>query len=318
MLKELKFVQGAIAKKDLIPAMTHFAIENNTVRSFNGCIALCAPIPVDINCRPKAIPMVQAIDNCSNDVITMSMTPAGRLRIQSGEFRVFIDCIDEETPHVLPEGEYIDINGEDFLKAFKILLPFIGDDASRKWTNGILLRNHSAFATNNVCLVEYWLDSQVPFSINIPSAAIKEILRIKEVPINVQLSESNITFHYSDGRWIRTQLNTAQWPDLNKILDQDCQPIPINPNLFSGIAAIKPFVDKLGRIFFEHGIIRTHLEENEGATYEIENFPFNGVYNIDMLELLNGVVNKIDFTTYPKPCLFFNNKLRGAIIGMVI
>jgi len=27
MLRELKFVQGAVAKKDLLPAMTHFAIE---------------------------------------------------------------------------------------------------------------------------------------------------------------------------------------------------------------------------------------------------------------------------------------------------
>ena len=44
MLKALKFVQGAVSKKDLVPALTHFRIENGTVRSYNGMLALCTPI----------------------------------------------------------------------------------------------------------------------------------------------------------------------------------------------------------------------------------------------------------------------------------
>ena len=54
MLKELKFVQGAVSSKDFIPALTHFRIENGTVRSFNGLLALCSPIALDIDCTPKA------------------------------------------------------------------------------------------------------------------------------------------------------------------------------------------------------------------------------------------------------------------------
>lgn len=88
MLKELKFVQGAVAKKDLLPAMTHFAIEGGHVRSYNGTLALSSPIPFDIDCKPKAGPLVQAIANC-NDTVTLSMTPAGKLRIQSGKFWAF-------------------------------------------------------------------------------------------------------------------------------------------------------------------------------------------------------------------------------------
>jgi len=44
MLKELRFVQGAVAKKDFVPAMTHFRIEKGTVRSFNGNLAICSPL----------------------------------------------------------------------------------------------------------------------------------------------------------------------------------------------------------------------------------------------------------------------------------
>lgn len=49
MLKDLKFVQGAVAKKDLLPAMTHFRIENGHVRSFNGQMAISSPVAFDLS-----------------------------------------------------------------------------------------------------------------------------------------------------------------------------------------------------------------------------------------------------------------------------
>ena len=96
MLKELKFVSGAVAKKEFIPAITHFCIENGTVRAYNGTLALSSPIACDINCKPKAVPMVNAIARCS-ETITMSVTPTGKLSIKSGPFRALIECVPEET-----------------------------------------------------------------------------------------------------------------------------------------------------------------------------------------------------------------------------
>ena len=73
MLNELKFVQGSVAKKDFLPALTHFAIADGKVRGYNGSIALCSPIPFDIVCNPKAEPLVRAIANCS-DTVALALT----------------------------------------------------------------------------------------------------------------------------------------------------------------------------------------------------------------------------------------------------
>ena len=43
MLNELKFVQGSVAKKELLPSLTHFKIEDGHIRGFNGTIAISAP-----------------------------------------------------------------------------------------------------------------------------------------------------------------------------------------------------------------------------------------------------------------------------------
>lgn len=317
MLKELKFVQGAVARKEIIPTLSHFRIENGTVRSFNGNLALCSPIELDLNCSPKAVPFIKAIQNCT-DTVTMVMTTAGRLNIKSGAFKAFIECTDMEinTPHVIPEGEEFDINGEELLAALKALNPFVGNDASRPWSTGILLKGQSAFATNNVTLVEYWVGSTFPITCNIPKAAIREIVRINEPPKRAQMTENSISFHYDDGSWIRSALLAVDWPDVAKLLDSPANPTPLDERIFEALEAIKPFVDKFERVYINKGTLGTTLVEGEGASFEIPDFPYEGVYQLSILNLLRNVATKVDFSTYPKPCLFYGERLRGALMGM--
>lgn len=316
MLQELKFVQGSIAKKDYIPALTHFVIENGTVRGYNGMIALCSPIPFDIECKPKANELVKAIATCT-ETVQLSLTTAGRLSIRSGKFKAFIDCLpDEVTPHVHPEGTTVVIDGKILLEALKAVHPFVGNDASRPWSNGVLLVGQSAYATNNITMIEYWTGYNVPNPINIPGAAIKELLRIGEPPTSVQMTESSISFHFTGERWLRAQLFDTKWPDLTKVLNCESNPKPIDGELFEALKTIKQFTDKEGRIIFGENKIMTHPDESEGASYNIEGFNFTGTYQIDMLSLLNGTAKTIDWNSYPSPCMFFGDRLRGAIVGM--
>lgn len=316
IIDSLKFVRGAVSTKDLVPEMKHFAIQDGTVRAFNGVIAISCPIDFDVTCMPKAAPLVAAIGHCE-DVVSLGLTAGGRLRIQSGKFKAFIDCIEDPTEvHGRPTGDMVDIDGEVLLQAFRVLKPFIGSDASRPWVNGILLRGQSAFATNNVCLAEYWLGVDLPCTINIPQKAVDELLRVKAVPVRAQLCHHSVTFHYADGRWIRSQLYETNWPDLQKVLDRPSEPQPVPPGLFEGLSVIKPFVEKQGLVYFKDGALRTHQEDGLGAVYEVAGLHGEGVYHIGMLSLLDGAATAVDFTLYPQPLTFFGDRLRGAIVGL--
>lgn len=315
MLKELKFAMGAVSKKDFLPALTHFRIEDGKVRSFNGTLALCTPIALDIACTPKAEPLVKAIQHC-DETVSLSITPTGKLSVKSGGFKALIECVKEETPHVLPEGDMFEIDGTSLLKALQTLAPLIGDDASRPWSNGILLKDSSAFATNNIILAEYWVGSPFPITCNVPRMAIREMLRIGEPPIAAQATDKSITFHYPDQRWIRTALYETDWPDLQKVLNVESNACPIEELIFAGVEKLKPFADAMGRVFFQNGAMTTHLEQGEGASFAIEGFGYQGAYQMAMLSLLQGIAQTIDFTRYPAPCPFFGERLRGAIVGM--
>lgn len=317
MLEQLKFVMGAVAKKDLLPALTHFRIEDGAVRSYNGSLALCSPIPFDIECTPKAVPFYKAIQNCT-ETVTLSLTQAGRLNVRSGSFSAFIDCTDVVTPHVLPEGEPFEINGEELLKAFSILDPIIGDDASRPWSNGVLLRGQSAFATNNVVLAEYWIGTAFPKTCNISRDCITEMLRIKKPPISAQMTDNSITFNYPDERWIRASLLSTNWPAVEEQLNKSdvANATEINPLLYTAIENLEPFTDKLGRVYIFKDILGTTMEKGEGAKFDIPELGFEGVYSIPMLKLLKGFATHADFTQYPSPCPFYGDRLRGLIVGL--
>ena len=315
MLAALKFVKGAVASKGFSPELTHFKIENGTIKGFNGKLALCSPIDLDITVAPKAIPFIKAITAC-NATTAMHITPGGKLSIKSGKFKAFIETVDELFPEVHPEGDKFPIK-DTFIETLKQLIPFMAEDASRPWSRGVLLKGQSAYVTNNIIIIEAWMGKPFPVEVNIPATAVKELVRIKEDPTHMSMSDRTVTFYYDDGRWLRTNLNsTDNWPDVRPILDRKCEPQPVPKGFFEAIPDLIPFVGEFGALHFHEGTLCTDKNENEGASVVIEGLPKEGSFHGSQLGKLEGLVEAIDFTMYPLPCVFYGHNLRGAIIGL--
>lgn len=316
MLSSLKFVQGAVARKDFVPELTHFRIHGGSIRGYNGMLGLCCPIDLDLDVCPRATPFIKAIQTCQ-DTIQLHLTPGGKLSVKSGKFKALIECTTESFPEVEPEGEVVKPDGA-LLKTLKKLAPFISEDASRPWSRGILLRGQSAFATNNIVLVEAWLGYTFPVEINIPRAAIVELLRIGEEPEFLQVTKTSVTFHFSGKRWLRTQTFSTEWPDLGWVLDVPpaSDRLPIPDKLWDALESLDPFTEDLGKVFLFPGIIATSETKEIGAMVEVPELQATGCYNAKQLSLLKNVADRIDFSAYPGPSSFVGENIRGAIVGM--
>lgn len=298
--------------------MTHFAIHDGRVKSYNGMVALCSPLPFDINCNPHAETLYRAIENC-DDTVSLTMTPGGKLSVKSGKFKALVPCIEEVVDHPEPEGDRVDFDGAAILDAFKILEPITGDDASRPWQAGIMLKSGMAQATCNVVMVQYWMGTDFGHVVNVPAQCVREMLRVNEAPTHAQVSDNSITWHYASGRWIRSQLLPNDWPDFDKILagGLNCKATEVDPVIWEACEKLKKFCDKMERIYFENGRAFTHRNAEEGSEWLCESVRWAGVFNRTMLTLLQPIAQTADFTLWPKPCFFFGDRLRGAIVGMV-
>lgn len=317
MIETLKFIQGAVAKKDFVPVLTHVSIKGGFIQAYNGVVTLCSPIDLDLDCTPLATKFIKAIQTCK-DTVQMNITPTGRLSIKSKGFKTLVECSPDAFPSIDLEGERLPLPGDGFIKALKRLEPLIAEDASRPWARGILLNGKTASATNNVIVAQLWLDFKFPIMINLPHIAVNELIRIKKEPVEMIVANNHATFIYDDGRWLRSQLNETKWPDLDGFfknrVDSNSQVVP--EGFFDAIRDIIPFVDLVGRAHIMAGKVSTSTDIEMATTVEVEGLDGGGIYNASQLLLLEPIAHKLNFTAHPAPAVFYGENLRGSIIGM--
>ena len=316
MIEALKFVRGAVAKKDYQPVLTHFRIKDGRVTGYNGIVALSSPIDIDLDATPKEKPFVQAIERCKGTT-ALHMTPGGKLALKSGSFRAFVDCApdSELLDAIVPVGKEIPV-ATSLIPAISAISRFIGTDASRPWATGLLFRGFSAYTTNNIIVAEHWIGEGMP-EVNLPVAAIAELERIKEEPSSVLMDENSMTFFFSGGRWMRTQILGLDWPDVAPLLNVESNQKPLPKGFFEAVETLKPFVEEEGRVYFRSGRITTSSEEGAGASVDFEGLPERGAFHINHLLSLDGVAETIDFDKHPLPGPFFGGKTRGILLGMI-
>lgn len=322
MLDSLKFVRGVIGKQSLVQELNHYVIREGRITGTNGPMALSSPIDLTIEAYPDAASFAKAIAACS-DKTSIHMTAAGRLAIRSGKFKAFIDCLEEPSFIPTPEGEKVNCP-QGFLENVKQLTPFIGEDATRPWSMGLLMVSGTYMTTNNIMFVQKWTGHKVP-AINIPRPAIQELLRIGVDPTHIQIAENNISFLYENDRWLRTQTYAQSWPEkelgiINRVLAAEVNPVSLPEELSDALDTLLPFFrDKKGTaVYFEDGNISNHLEQEMGIHVEVEGAPQGVAFNIHQLRLLCQVANTVDWSLYPSPILFFGDNIRGAMAAMVV
>lgn len=318
MLAQLKFVQRGVARRDFVPGLTHFRIKDRRVTGFNGVYALSAPVEIGFNIAPSASRFIMALDACE-DVIQLSLAAdETNLTVRSGDFRSSVPCVGVETvPETQPEGIVVAPH-ESILDALTALREFVGFDASRPWATGILLRGQSAFATNNCVIAEYWLGTPFPYMVNIPSSVIDEVVKVNEELASMQISPNSITFHYSDGRWIKSALLALDWGDVSSHLDHAWNGSnlqPVQPGLADACEKLARFSAKEdSRIYFRGSFVATFGDKD---SIELPGAPSQGIYHVQFLNQVLAVAESIDFSKYPEPIPFAGHNLRGAMLGVI-
>lgn len=320
MIDQLKFVSRGIAKSDQIHSLTHFAIHKGRVTGFNGALSLSAPLPLSFDAAPAAIPFLRALDACE-ETISITQESASKIVVRSGTFKASVPCLDLKTiPKSEPEGVSLPCTG--IVAAFTTLKPFICTNPDRPALCSVLFREESAYATNNICVVQYWLGFAVPNWANVPVDIVDEVLRNKEEPVRMQLSDTSITFHYPDGRWIKCQLNSAEWPNLGQVLDiawKEAKLVPVAEELREGCRKLGKYVGKSGgKTYFRGTDVATAKEDSEDGIATVATAtPGKGCYWTKYLSDVLQTATMADFEKFPKPVPFVGDKVRGAIVGVV-
>lgn len=322
MLQELLFVRGALAKKDLLPVLTHFRLYQGRIQGGNGRVAIDIPCPSigDLDILVPGERFLKAVDACDGEP-ELSITKGERLSVKRGSFRAYLPLLEPEAyPLEYLDGHPVVTDGS-LLDVFKRLGPFVGEDASRPWACGILLDSGQAYATNNISLAVMpspW--SSFNESVVIPGYAIAEILRIGQEPKEIRLVEGqSASFEFDNGGWLKTTLIDLPWPDLTRLLDiTSCRWTQVDiSDLRAAISRVLPFCSDPDQpqVYFGPEGIRTP-DGTMSAQMEGIVLPL-GRWRVEPLQAALGEAIRIDLSQWPGPCPWeAEGGLKGLIIGL--
>lgn len=266
LLNTITFVKGAVAKRDLVPALTHYLIRDRRIYGFNGVVSLSCPVDIDGSWAPNAQQFWRVLELCGDGAEFVPDGDRILIRGQSGEIKVsaYVERIDPDSvPIPAVTGSTCPIP-PGFMDTLHLLRPFIGEDASRQQFQGIFFRKQVAWATNNVIAVEAWQGKHgktFPMIV-LPVEAIDELIRIKETPETMtnDVDAAMVTFHYSGGHTLTTRLLPYdRWPDFAQVFDEvDVSDVPSTPeHLFPALRQVKPFAnDRLSIVTLSPGQIQ--------------------------------------------------------------
>lgn len=323
MLNTLRFVRGAVSKKDSIPVLTHFHIYEGRIQGTNGRLTIDAPCS-ELSKFDLTVPaeiFLKAVDACQGEP-NLTLEGEGKLRVKGGGFKALIPLGDHA---IYPRGKRDSGSGTalssdiNLLTPLRALAPFIGEDASRDWACGVLFRNGIAYATNNAVLAASPA-CLFPMDLNLPFFLVEELIRIGREPSIIYATENSASFGYADGSWIKAQLLSAEWPDLEKLLPQFGEVLPPVPvGLALAVERVRPFCPdpKIPLIQFSVLGVGT-IDGDRSACVGDYNLPL-GQYRAEPLLGVLASAAEADFARYPQPVPWRGRAgVRGILVGVAM
>lgn len=257
-------VRGAVAKKNLLPILTSFCVQDGTIQGSNGFVTVGALCPeLDIDFAVQADKFIKAIDACPDEP-TLRLLDSGQLSISSGRFRARLPTRPTaDYPQVTRLSGHADVP-QELRQALQDIRPFIGTDAFRAWSHGVLVKDGYMWATNNVVLVRRPFTYNGPAAVW-PAALVDELLRVKQTPASYVHTATHAEFLYTDGSWLVGSLIHPDWPDVEKFFNDPWPPLvgPDLPELLEAVETVVPFCPDLPVV----QLSETGVETEDGETH---------------------------------------------------
>ncbi|AXC34309.1 DNA polymerase processivity factor [Escherichia phage Shy] len=312
-LEALKFVSAAQKKGGHI-YQQHVVIQNQTISAFDGQLTIGRRIEEDLTACPQSDLLAAALGKCGEQ-FSITQGDNSRITIQSGKFKAVVPCVDlTSMPTTYPDPNIAVIDNR-IKEGFAAVMALATEGAASVLEASLLLQANSVYATNKIVVLEFWHGIDLPPGLVIPKAAAQVIAKSERDLVGFGFSASSATFWFDDESFIKTQLFSECWPNVDAILNKNVNPWPLPDGFFDAVKAVASFT-ATGNVYFAKGEMRSHPDGLDGAQYEVEGLPAGQAYNGKLLLMIEPYMLSADFTSYNGQAFFFGDGIRGAIAGI--
>ena len=313
LLLALQFIGSIQPKRSANPADMHCRLFGNKLVGSAGPLSAGIGIKEEIECCPNTQKLIEALKQCP-DTVNLTMLLPTELSVKSGNFQAIIPCIRQnELPAIFPNQSTHNMTVE-FEQALKQVGAIVSDKAKTILQSSVQLKDGSIVGSNGEIILEAWHGCPGPIGPILPKLFISAMKRRKGKSLySIGNAPDSLTAYYDDGSWLKTALQSdPAFPDLRSFLGLNSNPIPTPLGFFEAITRLEPFSQDR-RLYFTNEGICTDNYKTDGAINLCEGLPVGISFDIDALQQLNGLAEKIDFNVANRMVYFFGRNCRGAI-----
>jgi hypothetical protein len=313
LLAALQFVASVQPKRSAIAAEMFCRLFANKLVATAGPLSAGINIQEEIECCPNTQKLIEALKQCP-DAINLTMLTNNELSVRSGNFQAIIPCIKQhELPAIYPNAQTHPVTVE-FEQALKQVGSIVSDKAKTILQSSVQLLDGSIVGSNGEVIFEAWHGCPGPQGPILPKLFITAIKKRKGKSLYfLGVATNSLTAYYDDGSWIKTAIQSdPAFPDLRSFLSLNSNPGPTPLGFFEAIERLEPFSQDR-RLYFTSEGICTDNYKTDGAINLCDDLPVGISFNIESIQLLNGIAEKIDFNVSDRMAYFFGRNIRGAI-----
>ncbi len=314
LFEAVKFC-SLICKKEGAPNETHMLLRDNNAYAFNGILSCSIRIDEDISAYINATLLTEALAKCGHHFSITQLDQ--KLSIKADKFKALIPCLPldlAQTPFPDPAMASLDNRFSEALERVSVLAT---EGAQTVICASVLMAGASLIATNRVVMLEAWHGIDLPTGIALPKSFCVALSKCNKKLSKFGFGQSSCTFYFEDESWLKTQFFAEPWPDVRSILESrhsKCNLFEVPNDFWAGIDSISNFsIDNC--VYFDKDILRSHMSDDVGASYEVTGIPKGQIFNIKQLKLIQPYVQKIDFQAQGNCLMFVGDGIRGAIAG---
>lgn len=308
LIDALKFVSPA-TKKSEHEFQKYVAIHDKMIVANDGILSIGALIEEDLTACPRFDMLLAALNKCGE---RFSLTvDENQLCVSSGEYTAYIPCLPiEQIPVTFKDEQTVTAN-ENLKKGFSAVMDLAKEGSPHVMTASLLLRQNSVTAANNSMIKEYWHGLNLPAWAIVPKLAVQCVAKTNKTLIGLGGSSESITFWFSDRSFIKAQLFLDGWADVDSVLNQPTNAMPLPDDFWKAITAVVDFGES-EFVSFNKGQVST---ESGQAIFEIDGLCSGSKYNGKLLKASKDLITRIDCQTHKNKLYFFGENLRGVLGG---
>lgn len=309
----LDFVSVAQNAKGL-PHEYHVRIFNNFIYSTDGVLTVGHPIPVGANFNPKLEDLKKILTKFPRD-FSITVDQDNSATFVCGDFRTVLSClIDPNFPPLEPDGfVWGPLNNTMILDGLKQLDPMIVAKGEYVAQSCIRMKTNVMEAASKRAVQQFWHGWTLPYETSVPKQAVRAVLKCGKELASIGYGESTITFFFTDGSWIKSQIYKEPYPEIETVFQAAPPAAPIPLTFFKALDTIEPWTIE-GVVFVRQGLLSTWPHDDDGTSMKVPGLDPNISLIMDYpsLHLADSDLYKY-YSMSEEGCFFSGDWVRLAI-----